>query len=400
MAITVDDIIRLRNGQPPENLDLIRDMTIGTEVWLDRFMQYYLDMFITDGGSKVKVLIGSEGSGKSHMLRFIQYKAGQKGYATLYMSARSTGQKLNDIPNLYRHIAAAIDMEKIIRGLSIKVAESLGYGSGVYDGAGKLLPYIIEEGYGAADATREIRIAAAKVLKNADFSPSLFTFAFTLIKDRLVNDDDSATGTAIKWLRGEKLERYERQSSGIFEILQKSNARQWLDSLLKLLVFSSMKGLVVLIDDIDALYERSPETGRFIYTPGNIKDTCELIRQVIDDAEMLKGLILVVAGRRNIIEDEKRGFKSYEALWMRLQTGLVPSGMFNSLCDIVDVDKHLESQGIDFARKLSQQLSGVFGKYGLKRKYRDDMPDFSKYSSLRAAVMENAYLCDNAEGSK
>jgi len=334
------------------------------------------------------------------MLRYIQYKAIQKGYATLYMSAKSTGSKLNDIPSLYRHIAAAIDMEKVIKGLSTMVAGSLGYGSSIYDGTGKLLPYIIEEGYGAADATREIRIAAAKVLRNADFSPSLFTFAYTLIKDRLVNDDDSASRIVIRWLKGEKLERYERQSSGIFETLQKSNARQWLNSLLKLLVFSGMKGLAVLIDDIDVLYERSPETGRFIYTPGNIKDTCELIRQVIDDAEMLKGLMLIMTGRRNIIEDEKRGFKSYEALWMRLQTGLVPSDMFNSLCDIVDVDKHLESQGIDFSKKLSQHLSGVFGKYGLKRKYRDDMPDFSNYSTLKAAVMENAYLCDNAEGSK
>lgn len=400
MALTVDDIIRLRSGQPPENLDLVRDMTIGTEIWLDRFLQYYLDMYIAEGGSKVKVFIGSEGSGKSHMLRYIQFKAGEKGYATLYMSAKSTGPKLNDLPGLYRQIAAAINMEKVIRGLSTRVAESLGYGSSIYEGTGKLLPYIIEEGYGAADAAREIRIAAAKVLKNADFSPSLFTFAFTLIKDRLINEDDSATRIAIKWLKGEKLERYERQASGIFETLQKYNARQWLNSLLKLFVFSGMKGLVVLIDDIDVLYERSPETGRFIYTPGNIKDTCELIRQVIDDAEILKGLMLIVAGRRNIIEDEKRGFKSYEALWMRLQTGLIPSGMFNPLCDIADVDKHLESQGIDFAKKLSRHLSGVFGKYGLKRKYRDDMPDFSNYSILKAAVMENAYLCDNAEGSK
>ena len=398
MALTVDDIIRLRNGQPPENLDLVGDMTIGTEIWLERFLQYYLDIYIAEGGSKVKVLIGSEGSGKSHILRYIQFIAGQKGYSTLFMPAKNAGSKLNDLPGLYRLIAAAVDMEKIIRGLSTRVAESLGYGSSIYDGTGKLLPYIIEEGYGAADAAREIRIASAKVLRNADFSPSLFTFAFTLLKDRLINDDDGATRTAIKWIKGEKLERFERQSSGFFEILQKSNARQWLNSILKLLVFSGMKGLIVLIDDIDVLYERSSETGKFIYTPGNIKDTCELIRQIIDDAETLKGLMFMVAGRRNIIEDEKRGFKSYEALWMRLQTGLVPSGMFNSLCDIVDVDKHLEAQGTDFSKRLSKHLYGVFGKYGLKRKYRDDMPDFSSHSGLKASVMENAYMCENMEG--
>ena len=118
---------------------------------------------------------------------------------------------------------------------------------------------------------------------------------------------------------------------------------------------------------------------------------------IIDDTEMLKGLMFMVAGRRNIVEDEKRGFKSYEALWMRLQTGLVPSGMFNSLCDIVDVDKHLESLGSDFPRILSQHLSRVFSNYGLKRKFKDNLPNFSSQSTLKAVVMENAYMCDNVE---
>lgn len=400
MALTVDDVIRLRNGQPPDNLELVRDMTLGSEIWLDRFSQIYLDAFIAEGGSKVKVLIGNEGSGKSHILRIIQGLSLQKGYSSIYLSARNAGPKLNDIPSLYRLIVSCVDMEKVIRGLSTRVAASMGYGSTIYDGTSKLLPYVIEEGYGTADASREIRIAIAKTLKDSDFSPSIFTFAFTLIKDRLINDDDHATRLAIKWIKGEKLERFERQSTGIFETLQKSNARQWLSSLLKLIIFSGMKGLFVLIDDIDVMYERSTETGRFIYSPGNIKDTCELIRQIIDDAEMLKGLMFMVAGRRNIVEDEKRGFKSYEALWMRLQTGLVPSGMFNSLCDIVDVDKHLEYLGSDFPRMLSQHLSGVFSNYGLKRKYKDNLPSFSNQSTLKAAVMENAYMCDSAEGSK
>lgn len=397
MALTVDDVIQLRSGYPPDNLELVRDMTLGSEIWLDRFSKIYLDTFISEGGSKVKVLIGNEGSGKTHLLRAIEQLSLTKGYSSIYLSARSAGPKLNDIPNLYRLIVSCVDMEKVIRGLSVKVAQSLGYGSTLYDGTSKLLPYIIEEGYGTADASREIRIAIANTLKDSDFSPSLFTFAFTLIKDRLINDDNSATNLAIKWIKGEKLERFERQAAGIFETLQKSNARQWLSSLLKLIIFSGMKGLIVLIDDIDVMYERSTETGRFIYSPSNIKDTCELIRQIIDDAEMLKGLMFMVAGRRNIVEDEKRGFKSYEALWMRLQTGLVPSGMFNSLCDIVDVDKHLESLGPDFPKILSQHLSKVFSNYGLKRKFKDNMPNFSSQSTLKAAVMENAYMCDNME---
>jgi len=38
-----------------------------------------------------------------------------------------------------------------------------------------------------------------------------------------------------------------------------------------------------------------------------------------------------------MIQDEKRGFVSYDALWMRLQTGLVQK-KFNPLADMIDAD--------------------------------------------------------------
>jgi len=391
MALVVEDIISLRNGQAPTNLELVRDMTLGTEVWLDRFLPYYLDSYLPQGGSKVKLLVGSEGSGKTHLLRYVQSAALDRGYATLFLSARTAGPKLSDVPNLYRLIASTLDVEKLVTGLSRKVADSLGYADSIYDGKGKLLPYIMEEGYGAPDAAREVRIAAARLLKNADISPSCFTFAFTLLKDRLISEEPASVDLAVRWFRGEKLERFERRDSGLFETLQKTTARRWLDSLLKLLVLSGYQGLIVLIDDLDVLYERSAETGRFLYSPSQNKDTYELFRQIVDDADLLKNLGLLLAGRRNLVEDEKRGFKSYEALWMRLQTGLVPSGRFNPLCDIVDVDQHLVAEGPDFPQRLSRHLGVVFSRYGLKRKNRESGPGESSRVALRTAVIDNAY---------
>ena len=138
--------------------------------------------------------------------------------------------------------------------------------------------------------------------------------------------------------------------------------------MLKLIVLSGYKGITLLIDDLDVLHERNPETGRFYYTPAANKDTYELFRQLIDDADLLRNFLMVVAGRRSLIEDDRRGFKSYEALWMRLQTGLVPSGRFNPLCDIVDMDQHLEALGPDFPDTLSRHLAGVFERHGIRRR--------------------------------
>ena len=397
MALAVDDIKNLRSGLAPNHLDLVHDMTLGTGVWLDRFESHYLDRFIPHGGSKVKLLVGSEGSGKSHLLRYIQGRAEQKDYTVLYMSARTVGAKLCDVPNLYRMITGSMDVGKLVTGLACVVGTELGYGTSIYDGHGILLPYIMEEGYEQPDAAREIRITMAKLLKHADISPSFFTFAFAMLRDRLLTPDAEATRIATRWIRGEKLETRERRDSGLHEILNKTTARRWLDSLLKLLVLSGQKGLVVLIDDIDVLYERSPDTGRYLYTPGNNKDTYELFRQIIDDADLLKNLMVVLAGRRNMIEDDRRGFRSYEALWMRLQTGLVPSGQFNSLCDIVDVDLHLAAQGADFPIRLSRHLSEVFTGYGLKRKYRTMAPTETLPPILKSVVIDNVFTGDRDE---
>ena len=397
MALPVEDIICLRNGQAPGHLDLVHDMTLGTDIWLNRFESHYLDQFIPDGGSKVKVLIGNEGSGKSHLLRYIQYLAEQKNYTSLYMSARTVGSKLCDVPSLYRLVASALDLDCMITGLARKVGFELGYSAAIYDGKGKLLPYIAEEGYGAPDAAREIRITVARLLRHADISPSFFTFAFSLLKERLIGLDIDNQHLAERWVRGEKLVPSERRDSGLYEILNKTTARRWLDSLLKLISLSGQQGLVILIDDLDVLYERSPETDRYLYTPNNNKDTCEMFRQIIDDADLLKNLMVVLAGRRNLLDDDKRGFKSYEALWMRLQTGLVPSVRFNALCDVVDVDQHLAAQGPDFPVRLSRHLTDVFAQYGLKRKYRDLSYDMNSFMALKSVVIDNVFTSDTNE---
>lgn len=50
-------------------------MTLGSELWLERFQEYYLANYIASGGSKVKLLVGGEGSGKTHLFHCIQQNA-------------------------------------------------------------------------------------------------------------------------------------------------------------------------------------------------------------------------------------------------------------------------------------------------------------------------------------
>ncbi len=389
MQLDDRDIEALLSGYPPPSDELLGAMTLGRDRWLNRMRDHYLANFIADGGSKVKVLAGSAGTGKTHLLRCILHDAYSAGYETVYLSARD--YRLNDLPSLYRAIVKQLNLEQIVQGLCCQVARKLGYGQ--YDGTDYLLPYLLEDQGLTRDlAVREIRKTAANIFRDADFGPSFKAFAHAIVNSRMIQGNDDGIRLALSWLAGDKLERHQKQATGLFERLQKINARHWLNSLIRLLTMAGRTGLVVAIDDLEVMTERNLVTNRFLYTPNAIKDTCELFRQLIDDADLLDHFLLVLAGRQEMLEDDRRGFKSYEALWMRLQTGLLPIDRFNPLADIVDTDTHLVAQGKDFPQHVQSRLKHLFLSAGWSVKDDRALPALDEHSQLRAKVIETVLM--------
>jgi hypothetical protein len=389
------DLLDLQSGYPPANGEMLEGMTLGRPYWLDRFQEHYLFNYIGHGhGSKVKLLVGGEGTGKTHLLRCVERDARVQGYEVVYISLKDLEFKLNNLPNLYRAIVAQIDKEKLVKGLCCRVAMNLGYESDEYDGSDRLLPLMVErEGWSTNDTIKEIRTAAGRTFRNLDAGPAFITFCYRATYSRLVAGKEATLRSVIRWLMGEKLERSEKQDTGLFETLQKSNARAWLNSLIHILNIAGMAGLVVMIDDLEEIIKINPETGRHAYTITTVKDTCELFRQLIDDSELLNSFVLLLAGRKEVIKDDKRGLVSYEALWNRLQTGLVPSDHFNPYCDIVDLDLHYATNGADFPQQVAERLSQLLQDAGFRRKYRD-LPDLSDHNDLRARVIETAMMME------
>ena len=107
---------------------------------------------------------------------------------------------------------------------------------------------------------------------------------------------------------------------------------------------------------------------------------------------------MILSGRYPMLEDEKRGFKSYEALWMRLQSGLVTVNRFNRFADIVNMDDFVKALNDQLETKLTSKMNELFTSAGYERKYLEVLPDTSAMSKLRAIVMENAMFMKKKEG--
>jgi P-loop Domain of unknown function (DUF2791) len=394
LIIVAEEIDVLRRGQPPKDPELLQAMTLGRKLWLDYLQNHYLDGYIERGGSKVKVLVGSPGTGKTHLLRSALLDGAVQGYATVYLSARQF--KLNDLPGFYQGIVAQLDFEQLVRGLCVRVVEQMGYDQSIFDTDRLFVSTLYdEEGLPRDLAIREIKKATRDVFRNVDFGPSFRTFAYHIVANRMIYGNEGDIHTALKWLTGGKLGRAEKQDTLLFERLQKSNARYWLNSLICLLRVAGIRGLIVAVDDLEVIAERDPATRRFYYTANAAKDICELLRQLIDDVELLSHFLLLLAGRHEMILDDKRGFMSYDALWMRLQTGLITKA-FNPLADVMDTYKHLKANGEDFPEQVHTHLRQLLIDAGLVLEYRG-LPELSHHGPLRARVIEVASLVPREE---
>ena len=102
-------------------------------------------------------------------------------------------------------------------------------------------------------------------------------------------------------------------------------------------IMGSEKNLkLTTIDDLDILISRS-SLEQVHYTKMKREDTYESIRQLIDDIDSLRYIMFTFAFERSLMDDENAGLKSYQALWMRIQSE-ISGESFNRFADIVDMD--------------------------------------------------------------
>lgn len=396
MNINQRDFDLLSQGLPPESDELLSMMTVGREIWLDFFKEYQLEYFIKNGGSKVKFLIGSKGIGKTHLVRSVLYDAKQEDYVTVYLSAHQ--YRLNNLMNFYQEIIGQIDLDLLIKDICCMVAQTFGFDHNQYDGSEVFIPMIRPQYPNDQMAKLEFRKGVSQIVSRHDFTPSFQAFIYQVTTSRMVENNLDKIRLSKKWLSAtddiDSDEKKQFKDLYLYDRLQKFNARDWIISLIQLIKLSGKKGLVVAIDDLDILTQRNPETHRFFYTKYQVADVYEILRQLIDDTEILKHFLLLVSGDRSLIEDLDRGFRSYDALWIRLQTGLAASEKFNSLADLLDIDKHFESQ-----KSTNQFLNVVYEKLhsllvGIDTYQRPSIPNnyLETYTSLQQRIIEATCL--------
>ena len=361
--MTTEDLLSLQAGKPPTSDDLIKSLTVDNS-WLESMTSHCLGRVIDKGGCKVKIIYGGQGSGKSHYLRYLRSYAMHHGYLVTLFDLQRLDFKITELVHLYTAIVGCIDLNRIKKYLLDAILKQLGYDYNKFETFhGSLVDFLKEnEDAPIYEGQRSIRKCIYQMAQRIDISFSFRLFLVRYMK-ALADNDDKTIDITERWLKGLKLEPFEKKQCQLFERLNKQNARVWLYSLSEFLKLGGYKGLIILFDQFESIL---PEFNMAVkYSNAKRNDVYEMFRQLIDDLDMLQNFMLLIAGNSQIIHSERFGLRSYEALWMRIRQSYTQSYMFNPYTDLVDADLLMQqiadSGGID---KLVQRINEIYAEDG------------------------------------
>jgi len=144
-----------------------------------------------------------------------------------------------------------------------------------------------------------------------------FDFGMVVMKyyEGYINDDEHLRRNALKWLKGEYRTKTEaKHDLGVREVINDLNYYDMLKNFCKLFVSMGYSGFMVNLDEAINLYKISTSVMR--------DKNYEKILTIYNDCFQGKvaNLFFNFAGTKEVLENQRRGFYSYDALKTRLVT--------------------------------------------------------------------------------
>lgn len=327
-----------------------------TDFWKEK----YLEEYIPFGGSKIKFVTGRSGSGKTYLLQLMTRLAKHGNYRAVSFSARDIW--LNDFKEIYFEVLKQCDLMECLKGCSRKIVMQMGYSYEEIPEGLTFMDYLSGENMGDALTRREIRTQLKEMFLDNPLLDNNFALACSMLTGSLLGYpvmEEQSKSVLMGWLLGDRTVKLTQvRTLGLSPSrITKYNARHMLRSLAEVVHMGGYAGIFVAVDDLDILVSRS-SLELLHYTKMKREDTYESIRQLIDEIDSLKHLMFVFAFDRSLMDEENTGLKSYQALWMRIQTE-VHGEHFNRFSDIVDLDVMAAKE---YTPQIILEISKVFSE--------------------------------------
>ncbi len=220
-------ISSLRQGIAPT--EGVLRFSVGRESIL-KLIQQDLN-FVRNGNSRLRLVNGIYGSGKTHILKILQEYAYSRHFATSFITLTARECPMYDLGVVYQHIVKGIRVSKFRQAPALQ--------------------YILEEWFlhiKSLGLDKEERILEELRKLSLDFQ-----IALTRYRDEANRNNWQGVELVLRWLQGDIKTKKEAKDLRVKNYASEETALEMLGSLTGMLCFLGYNGLVILLDEMEAI---------------------------------------------------------------------------------------------------------------------------------------------------
>jgi hypothetical protein len=295
-----DTLSALREGViPPKS---VLDFSVGRENELNEFKNILNR--VEKGSAVTKFINGEFGIGKSFFLKMIEETAFEDNFVVSRLTI-SHNLQFHQIENIYKEIA---------KTLKCKTGESLNH---IIERWVIGIKAEAKEEY-EEDSEAQERETFIKGCVNEDLITTRDysnTFA-TAIENHVYakeNNDIETADFALAWVMGDShIPANKKNKFGVKGEIKKEQAFEFLEALSTFIHSIGYPGLIILIDEAEYILKT--------YRNDSRSNAYNYIRDILDNCSngTFSRMLFVFAGTPEFYEDERRGIRSYDALYKRI----------------------------------------------------------------------------------
>lgn len=293
----------------------VQHITVGRSEEIAAFVSALDD--VKNGHSMVKFWIGDFGSGKSFMLHLLNTVALKQKFVVANADFTPDNR-------LYSNDGKGVALySSIMDNISIQTKPEGGALPTLLE---KWIELVIgktaeENKIDIAEIRKEqyLKLIQTNIMKTINEITDVggFDFGTVVMKyyEGYIKDDELLRRSALKWLKGEYRTKTEaKQDLGVREVINDLNYYDMLKNFCKLFVSIGYSGFMINLDEAINLYKISTSVMR--------EKNYEKILTIYNDCFQGKvsNLFINFAGTKEVLENERRGLFSYNALKSRLET--------------------------------------------------------------------------------
>lgn len=306
--------------------------------------EQYLAEYLPAGGAAVKMAVVGTPETSARLQRAVGAAADATGCLFAAVSAQDV--RVDQVQQLFFAVARQVDWTALA-GAAVRAA----YDAAGMPAEGGLTVAEVAAGYelDPRELYRSVRRELEdRLLRNPAVARELGRAVFRLAQAELGSSDvDRGEREAVLgWLRGEKVPAAALRPALIHSRIARHNARHLLISLARLLLTTGHSGLVLCLDYARLTESRRPPLDQrdgLYYSKAAALDGFEVLRQLIDATDDLRGVLVMAIVPPALVTDEARGLPSYTALQLRVADEVRDRRRPNPFAALVRLEVRLEA---------------------------------------------------------